>query len=91
MPLADCAEVAGEGGFVTGAVFLGMEGSCFFPNEGRAGLALCSACPLCSSLSDLCHNGRQNTVRPPTSNGTSAMHLSITNCIEGSTAEMAYF
>lgn len=41
-------------GFVMGAAFLGMGGSCFLPKGSRAGLALCSPCPLCSSMSGLC-------------------------------------
>lgn len=59
MPLADCVEEAGEAALVMGMAFFGMEGSCFLPNEGRAGLALCSPGPLCSSASDLCTHMHQ--------------------------------
>lgn len=53
MPLAACVDKAGEDALVTGTAFLGMDGSCFFPKGGRAGLAFCSPGPPCSSFSDL--------------------------------------
>lgn len=54
MPLADWAGVPADAGLVMGVAFLGIGGSCFLPKGSRAGLALCSPCPLCSSLSVLC-------------------------------------
>lgn len=59
MPLADWTGVPIDAGLVMGVAFLGMGGSCFFPKGSLAGLALCSPCPPCSSLSDLCCLRRQ--------------------------------
>lgn len=53
MPLVAGVPEAGVDALVTGTAFLGMEGSCFFPKGGRAGLAFWSPGPPCSSLSDL--------------------------------------
>lgn len=58
MPLADWAGVPIDAGLVMGAAFLGMAGSCFLPKDSRAGLALCSPCALCSSMSGLCVHTR---------------------------------